>query len=70
MGLLSTIFNKFQESDFDEMILQDKRLEFHYGHLFDSTVVNDDIDVAVENIFREISRLDQDAQWVPSAWVQ
>lgn len=60
----------FTESDFDEMILQDKRLEFHYGHLFDSTVVNDDIDVAVENIFREISRLDQDAQWVPSAWVQ
>ncbi|XP_059088395.1 MAGUK p55 subfamily member 7-like isoform X1 [Tigriopus californicus] len=60
----------FTESDFDEMILQDKRLEFHYGHLFDVTVVNDDIDVAVESISREISRLDQDAQWVPSTWVQ
>ena len=52
------------------MIKAGERLEFWYGHWFDLTVVNDDLNTAFEQVMRAIHRLDQDAQWVPASWVQ
>ena len=45
-------------------------MEFWYGHTFDLTVVNDDLPAASDQVARAVDRLDQDAQWVPAAWVQ
>ena len=52
------------------MLRSGERMEFWYGHWFDLTVVNDDLDAAFEEVARAVARLDQDAQWVPEAWVQ
>jgi len=60
----------FTDEEFRTMIRAGERMEFWYGHWFDCTVVNEDLDHAFEEVAKAIRRLDQDAQWVPASWVQ
>ena len=40
-----------------------------YGHMFDITIVNNDIEETVLELERAIQRLYSGPQWVPVAWV-
>ncbi len=52
------------------MIRAGEKMDFWNGHWFDFTVVNDDLEACFAEAARAVHRLDQDAQWVPEAWVQ
>lgn len=40
-----------------------------YGHFFDLTIVNNDIDETTATLERAIERVHTTAQWVPVSWV-
>lgn len=60
----------FTDDEFRDMIYAAQRIEFAYGHWFDTVIVNDDLSSALEQLIRAIRHLEQDAQWVPASWVQ
>ena len=68
LAITSLIF--FQDDEFHSMIRADEKISFLYGHWFDLSIVNDDLNSAFEELVRAVRRLDQDAQWVPASWVQ
>ena len=45
----------FQDEEFRTMIRAGERMEFWYGHWFDCTVVNEDVDQAFEEVFFGVS---------------
>lgn len=59
-----------QDEEFYNMIKAGDKMERVYGHWFDLTIENEDLSVAFEKVIKAVRRLDQDAQWVPSSWVQ
>ena len=61
---------KFQDDEFASMIKAGDKIERLYGHWFDMVIVNEDLNVAFEQLVKAVRRLDQDAQWVPASWVQ
>ena len=52
------------------MISAGEKIERLYGHWFDMEILNEDLNVAFEQLVKAVRRLDQDAQWVPASWVQ
>ena len=60
----------FTDDEFRDMIKAGQRIEFLYGHWFNTELTNDDLAACFESLVRAIRRLDQDAQWVPASWVQ
>ena len=59
-----------QDEEFTTMIKAGQKIERLYGHWFDLTILNEDLTKAFEELAKAVQRLDQDAQWVPAAWVQ
>ena len=52
---LSSLYPVFQDEEFRTMIRAGERMEFWYGHWFDCTVVNEDVDQAFEEVFFGLS---------------
>lgn len=52
------------------MLKSAERIEFLYGHFFDETVVNDDLDTAFEQLLEYITRSENESVWAPASWVQ
>lgn len=52
------------------MLKSAERIEFLYGHYFDETVVNEDLDASFEQLMDAVSRSENEAMWAPSSWVQ
>uniref|UniRef100_A0A1I7ZZ37 MAGUK p55 subfamily member 5 n=1 Tax=Steinernema glaseri TaxID=37863 RepID=A0A1I7ZZ37_9BILA len=48
---------------------QGKQLEMEFGHLFDTVVVNVDLDRTLKELAQIVQRIDTEPQWVPSFWV-
>ena len=65
-----SLLDSFKDDEFTAMLKAGQRMEFWYGHWFDLTVINEDLGDAFKDVVRAITRLDQDAQWVPGSWVQ
>ena len=40
-----------------------------YGHYFDLTIVNNDIDETIRILERALEKISATPQWVPIAWV-
>ena len=40
-----------------------------YGHIFDRTVVNDDIEETIKTLESAMNEIHNTPQWIPSAWV-
>ena len=59
-----------QDDELRDMLHSAARLEFHYGHLFDETIVNDDLSTAVAQLLRTARRVETEPLWVPASWVQ
>ncbi|XP_046412858.1 MAGUK p55 subfamily member 7-like isoform X5 [Neodiprion fabricii] len=60
----------FTDDEFHEMIHSGERIEFHYSHHFDETIINADLSMAFEELVSAISRLETVPLWVPASWVQ
>lgn len=46
------------------------RIEFHYSHLFDEEIVNDELSSAFELLVTAVNRVETEPLWVPASWVQ
>lgn len=45
-------------------------MEKDYGHMFDLTVINDDLQEVYEMLIAALTRLENERQWVPVSWLQ
>ena len=59
----------FMEDNFQEMIKSAQIMESQYGHLFDKTIVNDDLAVAFNELKTTFDKLETDTHWVPVSWL-
>ena len=44
-------------------------MEEMYGHYFDKTIVNTDLERTFDELKQAIDKLDVEPQWVPAFWV-
>lgn len=58
-----------QVEDLKDEVEKAHEMEQKFGHLFDTTVVNDDQERAYQELKRLIDKLDTEPQWVPSSWL-
>merc|ERR1719412_2593387 len=65
-----TSSRSFTDEEFHAMLKSGERIENLYEHWFDLCIINEDLNLAFEQLVRAIRRLDQDAHWVPASWVQ
>ncbi|KAF6214043.1 hypothetical protein GE061_011773 [Apolygus lucorum] len=60
-------------ADFDgsleRLAKESELLRQAYGHFFDLTIVNNDIDETIASLERSIERVHSTAQWIPVSWV-
>lgn len=59
----------FQDADLREMVDKAREMEETYGHYFDKTIVNTDLERTFDELRLAIDKLDTEAQWVPVSWV-
>ncbi|XP_006756219.1 PREDICTED: MAGUK p55 subfamily member 7 isoform X1 [Myotis davidii] len=59
----------FTEEDFEEMIKSAHIMESQYGHLFDKTIVNDDLTMAFKELKTTFDKLETETHWVPVSWL-
>lgn len=64
-----TAAKPFTEEDFQEMIKSAQIMESQYGHLFDKTIVNDDLTVAFNELKTTFDKVETDTHWVPVSWL-
>lgn len=60
----------FQDDELQDMLKSDDRIEFLYGHFFDENIVNDDLDIAFEQLYESVTRSENESVWAPASWVQ
>lgn len=58
-----------QDVDLRKTVDESARIQRAYGHYFDLTVVNDNLDKAFETLQAAVDGLCTDPQWVPVNWV-
>ncbi|XP_072161523.1 MAGUK p55 subfamily member 7 isoform X3 [Bemisia tabaci] len=58
----------FTDEEFQEIVRSSERIEFLYGHLFDESILNDDLSSAFEQLLYSVHRVDTEPMWVPAAW--
>lgn len=58
-----------QDVDLRKTVDESARIQRAYGHYFDLTVVNDNLDKAFESLQGAVDGLCSDPQWVPVNWV-
>jgi len=59
-----------QDDEFHEILKSAQKIEFHYGHWFDETLVNDDLSKAFDRLVKIVKRVETEPLWVPAGWVQ
>ncbi|XP_032220164.2 MAGUK p55 subfamily member 7 isoform X2 [Nematostella vectensis] len=60
----------FKDEDLHDMIKAGEVLEQEYGHVFDLTIVNDDLDNAFNQLRNALNRVATQPMWVPIEWTQ
>ena len=58
-----------QEAEFDEMIVASAKMDADDGHLFDWTLINDDLDVAASELRQLARAVETEPLWVPASWL-
>lgn len=51
------------------MVDKGREMEETYGHYFEKTIVNTDLERTFDELRQVIDKLDVEAQWVPAFWV-
>ncbi|KAL1123188.1 hypothetical protein AAG570_002275 [Ranatra chinensis] len=57
------------DGSLERLAKESELLRQAYGHFFDLTIVNNDIDETIATLERAIERVHSTAQWIPVAWV-
>jgi len=60
----------FTDDEFLEMLKSTERIEFLYGHFFDETIVNDDLETTFEQLMECVARSENESVWAPASWIQ
>lgn len=58
-----------KDSELKRTVDESERIQRAYGHYFDLTIVNDNLDGAYRSLKGALERLSTDQQWVPVSWV-
>ena len=58
-----------QDTDFQKCLDEAEQIEKLYSHFFDATIVNEDIDIAYEELLTVVKKFTTGPQWVPTGWV-
>lgn len=58
-----------QDESLQRLAKDSESLRQTYGHLFDLTIVNNDIDDTIRLLENDLERLRRTPQWVPVSWV-
>ena len=61
----------FQDFDgsLEKLARESDALKQAYGHFFDLTIVNNDIDETIRILERALEKINMTPQWVPISWV-
>ncbi|VEL25695.1 unnamed protein product [Protopolystoma xenopodis] len=65
----SFVYSLLQKNELMEMLQLSAQLELTYAHLWDYTLVNDDLPVALEQLSELAYRQETEAAWVPQKWL-
>lgn len=57
------------ENDLKKTVDESARIRRAYGHYFDLTIINDNLDKAFDKLQEAVERLFEEPQWVPVSWV-
>lgn len=68
-GRVDVVVVPEQDVDLRKTVDESARIQRAYGHYFDLTVVNDNLDKAFETLQVAVDGLCSDPQWVPVNWV-
>lgn len=68
-GMVDVLVVPEQDVDLRKTVDESARIQRAYGHYFDLTVVNDNLDKAFETLQVAVDGLCTDPQWVPVNWV-
>ncbi|KAL7040249.1 hypothetical protein ACKWTF_000319 [Chironomus riparius] len=60
----------FTDDEFHEILRSGERIEFLYGHFFDETIINEDLETAFEQLVETVTRAENESLWAPASWVQ
>ncbi|XP_021368911.1 MAGUK p55 subfamily member 5-like [Mizuhopecten yessoensis] len=60
---------KITDEDLKDTVDRAREMEDKYGHLVDFILVNSDMDLAYEELLKEINRIEVEPQWVPAHWL-
>lgn len=63
------VLSWLQDAELREMVDNAREMEETYGHYFDKTIVNTDLERTFDELRLAIDKLDTEAQWVPVSWV-
>ncbi|KAI4896486.1 hypothetical protein NFI96_018652 [Prochilodus magdalenae] len=63
------ITKQLTDSELKRTVDESERIQRAYGHYFDLTIVNDNLDGAYRSLKGALERLSTDQQWVPVNWV-
>uniref|UniRef100_A0AAV2LD95 Guanylate kinase-like domain-containing protein n=1 Tax=Knipowitschia caucasica TaxID=637954 RepID=A0AAV2LD95_KNICA len=58
----------FTEEDFQQMLREAQLMEAQYGHLFEKTIVNDDLSAAFTELRKLLDHIQTQSHWVPVSW--
>ena len=58
-----------QNEDYIKCAEESTRIEKLYGHYFDASIINENIDVAYEELLATIRVFSTGKHWVPANWV-
>lgn len=59
-----------QDNHLHDMVNKAREMEDTYGHYFDYTIVNTDLERTFDELRQTIDKLDSEAQWVPVSWIR
>lgn len=58
----------FQDEEINEVLKSSERIEYHFGHFFDETVVNKDLNECFSKLQEAILTFENESSWVPVTW--
>lgn len=61
--------NSFQDDEFHDIVYLGHKMDFLYGHMFDLTIVNEDLPRAFYQLMTAVKAVEAEPQWVPASWV-
>ena len=60
---ISKVSHCSQDDEFHEILRSGERIEFLYGHFFDETIINEDLETAFEQLVETVTRAENESLW-------